>query len=176
LVRFYEGVDGLKTGFTTKAGYCLTASAKKNDMRLISVVMGVDTTENRSSDTVKMLNYGFNTFKINIIKNKEEVLGKVRVEGGNKDYVNVRLIKDATEILKMNEEENEYTFNILVDKLKAPLKIGDKVGTVEIIDNEGHIIDEVEITVDENVKKASLFDYLVRNFKIVSGGKVLIKQ
>ena len=82
LVRFYDGVDGLKTGFTKTAGYCLTATAKKNNFRLISVVMGEDTTENRSSDTVKMLNYGFNTFKINIIKKKGESLGKVRVEKG----------------------------------------------------------------------------------------------
>ena len=67
LVRFYDGVDGLKTGFTKTAGYCLTATAKKDNFRLISVVMGEDTTENRSSDTVKLLNYGFNTFKINII-------------------------------------------------------------------------------------------------------------
>ena len=72
LVRFYDGVDGLKTGFTKTAGYCLTATASKNNFRLISVVMGEDTSENRSSDTVKMLNYGFNTFKINIIKTKGE--------------------------------------------------------------------------------------------------------
>ena len=82
LVRFYDGVDGLKTGFTKTAGYCLTATASKNNFRLISVVMGEDTSENRSSDTVKMLNYGFNTFKINIIKTKGESLGKVRVERG----------------------------------------------------------------------------------------------
>lgn len=72
LVRFYDGVDGLKTGFTSTAGYCLTATAKKDNFRLISVVMGEDTSANRSSDTVKLLNYGFNTYKINIIKKKEK--------------------------------------------------------------------------------------------------------
>ena len=89
LVRFYDGVDGLKTGFTKTAGYCLTATASKNNFRLISVVMGEDTSENRSSDTVKMLNYGFNTFKINIIKTKGESLGKVRVEKGKQDKANI---------------------------------------------------------------------------------------
>lgn len=93
LVRFYDGVDGLKTGFTKTAGYCLTATASKNNFRLISVVMGEDTSENRSSDTVKMLNYGFNTFKINIIKTKGESLGKVRVEKGKQDNANIVLIK-----------------------------------------------------------------------------------
>ena len=98
LVRFYDGVDGLKTGFTKTAGYCLTATASKNNFRLISVVMGEDTSENRSSDTVKMLNYGFNTFKINIIKTKGESLGKVRVERGKQDNANIVLLNDATEI------------------------------------------------------------------------------
>ena len=74
LVRFYDGVDGLKTGFTSTAGYCLTATAKKDNFRLISVVMGEDTSANRSSDTVKLLNYGFNTYKINIIKKRRRVI------------------------------------------------------------------------------------------------------
>ena len=67
LVRFYDDVDGLKTGFTEKAGYNLTSTAKKNNMRLIGVVMGVDNTDNRTSDTIKMLNYGFNNYKLSTI-------------------------------------------------------------------------------------------------------------
>ena len=65
LVRFYDGVDGLKTGFTQKAGYCLTATGKKNNLRLISVVMGEESIEKRSSDTVKLLTYRYNKFKVN---------------------------------------------------------------------------------------------------------------
>ena len=64
LVRYYQGVDGLKTGFTSTAGYCLTATAMKNNLRLISVVMGVETSDKRSSDTVNLLDYGFNTYKL----------------------------------------------------------------------------------------------------------------
>ena len=122
LVRFYDGVDGLKTGFTKTAGYCLTATASKNNFRLISVVMGEDTSENRSSDTVKMLNYGFNTFKINIIKTKGESLGKVRVERGKQDNANIVLLNDATEILKNTDQVTEYNFNLKVNKIKAPVK------------------------------------------------------
>ena len=66
--------------------------------------MGEDTSENRSSDTVRLLNYGFNTFKINIFKTKDEVLGKVRVEGGKSEYAEIVLLKDATEILKNTDE------------------------------------------------------------------------
>ncbi len=176
LVRFYDGVDGLKTGFTGTAGYCLTATAKKDNFRLISVVMGEDTSENRSSDTVKMLNYGFNTFKINIIKTKGESLGKVRVEKGKQDSANIVLLNDATEILKNTDQVTEYKFNLKVNKIKAPVKVGDIVGTAEIVDSEGNIIDEVDVTVEKTIKKANILDYMLRNLKTIGFGKSIIKQ
>lgn len=176
LVRFYDGVDGLKTGFTKTAGYCLTATASKNNFRLISVVMGEDTSENRSSDTVKMLNYGFNTFKINIIKTKGESLGKVRVEKGKQDKANIVLLNDATEILKNTDPVTEYNFNVKVNKIKAPVKVGDIVGTAEIIDSEGNIVDEVDVTVEKDIKKANILDYMLRNLKTIGFGKSILKQ
>ena len=176
LVRFYAGVDGLKTGFTDKAGYCLTATAQKGNLRLISVVMGEDTTENRSNDTVKMLNYGFNTFKLNTIKKNTEILGRVRVEKGKQEVANIVLVKDATELLKISEENKSYTFNVKVDKIIAPVKKGDVVGTAEIIDNEGNIIDEVDVTVKDTIAKANLWDYLWKNLKVLAAGKTIIKN
>lgn len=176
LVRFYDGVDGLKTGFTKTAGYCLTATASKNNFRLISVVMGEDTSENRSSDIVKMLNYGFNTFKINIIKTKGESLGKVRVERGKQDNANIVLLNDATEILKNTDPVTEYNFNLKVNKIKAPVKVGDIVGTAEIIDSEGNIVDEVDVTVEKDIKKANILDYMLRNLKTIGFGKSILKQ
>lgn len=176
LVRFYDGVDGLKTGFTKTAGYCLTATASKNNFRLISVVMGEDTSENRSSDTVKMLNYGFNTFKINIIKTKGESLGKVRVEKGKQDNANIVLLNDATEILKNTDQVTEYNFNLKVNKIKAPVKVGDIVGTAEIIDSEGNIVDEVDVTVEKDINKANILDYMLRNLKTIGFGKSILKQ
>lgn len=176
LVRFYDGVDGLKTGYTTTAGYCLTATAKKDNFRLISVVMGEESSEARSSDTVKMLNYGFNTFKINTIKTTDEVLGKVRVEGGKEYYANIVLLNDATELLKTTDEVSNYKFNLKVDKIKAPVKNGDIVGSAEIIDGKGNIIDEVDVTVKDDIKKANFLDYLLRNIKVVGSGKSILKQ
>ena len=176
LVRFYDGIDGLKTGYTSNAGYCLTATAKKNNFRLISVVMGEDTTENRSSDTVKMLNYGFNTYRINVIKTKDEVLGKARVRGGKKDVVSIVLLEDASELIKNTLEDIKYDFRLKVDVIKAPVKNGDIVGKAEIVDNNGNIIDEVNVTVNEVIAKANWFDYLIKNIKILCGGKNIIKQ
>ena len=176
LVRYYNGVDGLKTGFTKTAGYCLTATAKKDNFRLISVVMGEDTSENRSADTVKLLNYGFNTYKINIIKTKDEKLGKVRIYNGKNYFANVVLVADATEILKNNEKVDNYEFNLKVGKIKAPIKRGDVIGTAEIIDSGNNIIDEVDVTIDNDIEKAGFVDYLLKNLKMVASGKTLLKQ
>ena len=162
LVRFYDGVDGLKTGFTQNAGYCLTATGKKNNLRLISVVMGEESIEKRSSDTVKLLNYGFNTFKVNLIKNKSEILGKVNVQKGKKENVDVVLVNDLIELL--NKPSN-YKFKILVDKITAPVKKGDVIGKVKVLNDNGILISEVDITVNENVLKANLWDLFKRNLK-----------
>ena len=165
LVRFYDGVDGLKTGFTQKAGYCLTATGKKNNLRLISVVMGEESIEKRSSDTVKLLNYGFNTFKVNLIKNKSEILGKVNVQKGKKENVNVVLVNDLIELLNASDKPSNYKFKILVDKITAPVKKGDVIGKVKVLNDNDILISEVDITVNENVLKANLWDLFKRNLK-----------
>lgn len=175
LVRFYQDVDGLKTGFTQTAGYCLTSTAKKNNMRLIGVVMGVDSPDNRTSDTVKLLNYGFNTFKLSVVYEKNKVIDEVRVEKGKDTSVKLVLMNDATELLNINDKAKNYTINISIDKIVAPVKKGDKVGVAEILDNEGNLITKVGITVSKDIKKANLWDYFKRNLSMTLGGKSVIK-
>lgn len=165
LVRFYKGVDGLKTGYTQNAGYCLTSTAKKNNLRLISVVMGEDSIEKRSADTVKMLNYGFNTYKVNMIKSKDEVLGKVKVSGGKEEYADVVLMDDAIELLKVNDKISKYNFKLKMKEVKAPVKRGDIIGKVNIYDQNKNIIGSYNLTVKNKVLKASLWDLYKRNLK-----------
>ncbi len=174
LVRFYEGVDGLKTGYTKEAGYCLTATAKKNNLRLISVVMGEPSSDERSSDTSNMLNYGFNTYELYMAFPKEKSLGTKRVEFGKKDFVELALVDDYVKLLKKNEEKPVYSFEINVDKLKAPLKKGEIVGKAKVIDNN-NIVDEVDITVLEDVLKANLWDFFNKNLKNITAGKKMLK-
>lgn len=174
LVRFYEDVDGLKTGFTSTAGYCLTATAIKNNMRLISVVMGVDTSDNRTSDTVKLLNYGFNSYKLSTIYEKDKIINEVRVEKAKNESVKIILMDSATELLNINDKAKQYTINVKLDKLVAPIKKGEQVGVAEILDNEGKIITNVGITVKENVEKANLWDYIKKNLNISLSGKKVI--
>ena len=165
LVRFYPGVDGLKTGYTANAGYCLTATAKKNNLRLISVVMGEDSIEKRSQDTVKLLNYGFNTYKVNLIKSKNEILGKVKVKNGKEEFVDVVLVNDAIELLNVNDKISNYKFELKIKNVKAPIKKGDIIGKVKIFDENKRFISEASITVNKNVLKANLWDLFIRNYK-----------
>lgn len=171
LVRFYDGVDGLKTGYTTEAGYCLTATAKKNDLRLISVVMKSSSGDARSKDTATLLTYGFNSYKNHVIYESNKELGEVNIEGGKKDKAKVYLKDNASVLLGVTENPKEYSFNIKVDTIKAPIKKDTIVGTAEIIDNEGNIIAEKDVIIKEDIKKASFLDYLKRNLKIITGGK-----
>lgn len=171
LVRFYDGVDGLKTGYTTEAGYCLTATAKKNDFRIISVVMKASEADARSKDTATLLSYGFNSFKNNVVYPKEKELGEVTIENGKVQKVKVYLKNDVTEVLGVTEKPQDYSFNIKIDKIKAPVEANSVVGTAEVIDGNGNIIKEEEIIVKEDILKANFWDYLKSNFKLITCGK-----
>ena len=175
LVRFYDGVDGLKTGFTASAGYCLTATAKKNNLRLIAVVMGADTSDHRSSDISSLLNYGFNTYKTEILYAKDNTLGTKRIENGTMETTDIVLTEDYVKLLKQTQAKPNYSYNVKVEGLKAPVKKGDIVGNVEVVDESGNVVDTLDVTVKEDISKASVWDLFVRNLKMVTAGKVLIK-
>lgn len=170
LVRFYEGVDGLKTGFTDQAGYCITTTAKRKDMRLLSVVMNVETSDLRSKDTVNMLNYGFNTYKLDILLPKEKDLGEAKIEKGHQKTIKLFIEQDVTILSKVTDDQEEFTYNLLVDDLKAPIPNGDIVGSLEVIDKEGNIVKEVDVVVKEEIKKANLLDLFTRVFSAITSG------
>ena len=170
LIRHYKGLDGLKTGFTDTAGYCLTATAKRNGMRLISVVMGSDTSENRSKSTVELMDYGFNNYKLNTIYNKNIKLGKVKVLNGKKDYVDLKLVSDVVDLTTILEE-SRYDYKMNIDEIKAPVNVGDIVGKLTLF-KDGKKIDIFDITVKESIKKANILDYYKKNFKYIISGNV----
>lgn len=170
LVKFYKGVDGLKTGFTQTAGYCLTATAMKNNTRLISVVMGEDTSANRSTDTVNLLNYGFNSYKVNTIIKKEKNIAKVKVNKGKEDKVYIRTKENVNELLNVNEKAKKYTLVPEVKNITAPVKVGEKVGILKI-KYQNKVVKEVDLTISKNIKKANLWDLFKRNLKMIVSGK-----
>ena len=174
LVRFYDGVDGLKTGFTKNAGYCLTSTAKKNNTRFITVVMGAETSDKRSSDTVNMLNYGFNTYETKILLKSSDSLGKKRVMLSNIEEVDLNLKNDYVKLLKKDEQMPKYSYSITTDPLVAPIKKGDIVGHVSVIDESGNIVDELEVTVNKDIKKSNIIENFIKNLKHLTTGKLKI--
>ena len=164
LVRFYDGVDGLKTGFTDDAGYCMTATAKKDGMRIIAVVMGEETSKIRNQEVSEMLDYAFAQYKvINMLQNKNS-LGKYRVENGKDEYVQIVAKGAATVVKKKSERDGDISYDIKVNTLKAPLKVGDNVGNL-IIKEDGNVIKKLKLTVKNDVDKANFGNLLWRNIK-----------
>lgn len=168
LIRYYSGLDGLKTGFTETAGYCLTATANKNNMRLISVVMGEESSEVRNKETVELLNYGFANYKKNVVIKNNTDLGTIEIKNGKKQVVNLKLVTDAVDLSDKNEEGN-YDKKIKLNEVKAPIKVGDIVGKLDLYKN-GKKINSFDVTVKEDVKKANYFDYYKRNIKSMFNG------
>ena len=171
LVRYYSGADGLKTGFTDKAMYCLTATAKKNNMRLITVVMGEPNSTTRSSETATMLDYGFNNYKLDTFLSSKKILSKSKINLGEKETVNVVAKEDITILNKNTDGKRNVTYKLKLDTIKAPVKIGDKVGKIEVIEND-QIIMEIIATVDANIKKANIFTIYLRDLKDIISGMI----
>lgn len=169
LVRFYSGVDGLKTGYTGTAGYCLTATALKNGIRFITVVMGVDTSEHRSADTTSLLNYAFNTYKLNTILKTEDIVDSINIKKGKQNTANLVPVENVTDLIKQNEKK-EYTYNISKFKVVAPVNKGDVVGEIEVVDNSGKVVKKVGLTVTEVIEKHSFFSLFIENLKKVING------
>lgn len=169
LVRFYQGVDGLKTGYTGNAGYCLTATGKWKDMRLISVVMGEPSQDERSKDTISLLNYGKGSYRINTIVEKDKTLGTIDVDLGEKLKENVIIQESVTDLVKVSDGEKKYSYDLELDKVKAPIKKGDKVGNLKVY-VDGKLKSTVNVTVSKDVKKCSIWTAFKRVFSIIATG------
>lgn len=144
LIRFYDGANGLKTGSTGSAKYCLSASAKRNDMQLIAVVMAADTSKNRFGDASRMLDYGFANYTIAKSLVTEEELGTITVKKGKthlaESYVdpNFNLLVEKA---RVGDIEKKITIPQVVE---APLTEGEKLGEVEFI-LDGEILAKADI-------------------------------
>lgn len=171
LIKFYKGIDGLKTGYTDKAGYCLTATMNKNNMRLISVVMKSNTKDNRSSDTIGMMEYGYSMYGSETILKKDEYSGIINIKGSEKRNYNYYLDNDIKIIVDKDRKDIKYTTEVKLDEVKAPIEKGSKIGTLLLkYDNNKYSYD---LIVKEEVKKASYFKILFSNLKdIITGNRI----
>lgn len=173
LVRFKEGVDGLKTGFTDEAGYCLTATMKKDNMRLITVVMKEENTSKRSTDTTKMLDYGFNIYMVQTILDEKTTIEKKKVELGKTLTTEIVPKENITILNKKSDDQKNITYKTNINKIIAPVKKGDKVGTIDIIE-DNNIISTIDATVKEDISKANILTIYLRNLKEIISGNLKI--
>ena len=173
LVRFKEGVDGLKTGFTDEAGYCLTATMKKDNMRLITVVMKEENTSKRSADTTKMLDYGFNIYMVQTILDEKTTIEKKKVELGKTLTTEIVPKENITILNKKSDDQKNITYKTNINKIIAPVKKGDKVGTIDIIE-DNNIISTIDATVKEDISKANILTIYLRNLKEIISGNLKI--
>ena len=173
LVRFKEGVDGLKTGFTDEAGYCLTATMKKDNMRLITVVMKEENTSKRSADTTKMLDYGFNIYMVQTILDEKTTIEKKKVELGKTLTTEIVPKENITILNKKSDDQKNITYKTNINKIIAPVKKGDNVGTIDIIE-DNNIISTIDATVKEDISKANILTIYLRNLKEIISGNLKI--
>lgn len=164
LVRFYKGVDGLKTGYTKEAGYCLTSTAEKDNMRLITVVMNEPSTQIRNGETSSMLDYGFNMYSVNKILDTDTSLQKSKVELGSVLEVEIVPTEEVKILNNKNSDERNVTYELELNTIKAPVKKGDIVGKIKVYE-DNKVINEINATVKYDIDKANIFKIYYRNLK-----------
>ena len=173
LVRFYDGVDGLKTGYTKEAGYCLTATAKKDGMRIIAVVMGEPDSKMRNKEVSEMLDYSFAQYKTeNLLKNKTTI-GKYEVDKGESKYATVVPKGEATVLRKKGEKGGNAKYEVKLNNLKAPIKKNEVVGKLRIKEN-GELLRTIDLTTNKEIKKANIGQLYLRYLEDIFKGDITI--
>lgn len=164
LVRFYEGADGLKTGFTDAAKYCMTVTAKRNNMRLIAIVLGEDVSKVRNQETTDLLDYGFQSYQAKKLRDQDTVIDKIALERSDKKEIEL-ILKNEVQILEQIGTSNKkYQEKVKLNNYTLPIKKGDTLGKLQIYDGE-YLIGEYDLIAGDDAKKQSLLSYFSDNLK-----------
>ena len=163
-----KSVDGLKTGRTDEAGFCLVASAEREDMRLISVVLGASNDETRSRESQRLLSYGFRYFNTQtLFKSKEILKSDVKIWFGTKKFLNLTIDEDAILTFPRGAEDDLKAEFTIDEVIKAPVKVGDPLGLLKIsLENE--LLLEIPLVSSQNITEGNfisrIIDWLVLFF------------
>ncbi|NLA26034.1 MAG: D-alanyl-D-alanine carboxypeptidase, partial [Firmicutes bacterium] len=163
LLGNYPGADGIKTGSTPGAGYCLAATSKQQGMRLISVILNTDDETQRQEDSEMLLNYGFRNFELKVLYEKEEVVARFPVKRGQKR--DVALVAASPVQVVVPRGDNSYTIEEeldLPDKIAAPVRKDEVIGSLHLKSPGGEIIAEVELMAQEDLKRLGFIPNLLR--------------
>ncbi|KXS54925.1 MAG: D-alanyl-D-alanine carboxypeptidase [Marinobacter sp. T13-3] len=154
-----ESVDGLKTGHTEEAGYCLVASAKRENTRLIATVMGTNSADARAQEVQKMLNYGFRYYQSELLFRAGQELVDTRVWGGEQDQVSVGMAEDVYVTIPRGSRDSLESVVDLDSVIKAPINVGDELGRVSVTLNGETLVDKPALALTE-VPEGGLFKRL----------------
>ena len=171
LIKTYEGADGLKTGYPKEAGYCLTATANKNRMRLIGTIMGASDSKTRNSNMMTLLDYGYNSYEMQVEVKKGDVISNKKITKAKNQNVKIVPKKDASVLIKRGEEKEALNYEIKLDKIKLPIKKGQRVGILKLKDGN-KVVSKVELTVKNDIKKASIIEIYRRSLKSIITGNI----
>lgn len=161
LIRKYSYCDGGKTGFTNEAGFCLASTAEKNSLRLVSVVLGASSSDDRFKSAMNMFDYGFANYKNKVVLDKDVTLNdEFAVRGGKTDSFAVRPERNSYIFSKIDSSP-EITHNVIAYDVKAPVALDAVVGKIEVY-KDGVLADTVNVVAAQTVEKASFGDYFVR--------------
>lgn len=171
MVHFYEGADGLKTGHTDNAGYCLAATAKRNGIRLISIVLGENNASIRNSESMQLLDYGFQHLKIKKLKDKGTLIKTIEIDKANNNMVEIVLKDDLGVIEEINNNDYKYTYKVIINKMELPLKKQETVGRIDVYNGDKVVASE-DLIVKQDVLKLNLFQLFGREFLELASGKI----
>ena len=161
LLGQYDGLDGLKTGYTKLANYNLTATAKRNNIRLISVVMNEKTKEERTQDTKTLLNYGFSKLKALCLFGKDEVITTYAFKKAKEKLTDVKTCREVIIVVENDVEKEDLKCEISIDKIYAPLEKGDVVGVLTIINQKNNKKYSYDLYVDHKIEQLSYINYIL---------------
>ena len=168
LIAGYEGTDGLKTGHTDDAGYCLAATTKRNNVRLIAIVLGEKESKTRNKETMELLDYGFNNIKVKTLKKKGVLIDRRIVNKADKNYVDI-ILKEDLNVVEDLEDNNKYKYEIEIDNINVPISANTPIGEI-IVKNNSKVIAKEELITAFDLNKVPLLTYYLNNLKNIIVG------
>ncbi|WPX07708.1 D-alanyl-D-alanine carboxypeptidase family protein [Anaerocellum danielii] len=165
LVRFYKGCTGVKTGSTDKAKFCVSASALRNGLHLIAVIMGASDSKTRFNEAIKLLDWGFANFSMYSPYSKGYCFGKVKVKNGIEKEIEAILNTDVKLLVKKGDESTVETKVTLLQHISAPVKAGQRIGKLELW-KDGNLLSSYDLIAKKDVQKRSLFDIFRMLFRL----------
>ena len=170
LVKFKSGVDGLKTGYTKDAGYCLTATMKKDNMRVIATVMGEENPSTRNSEVSSLLDYAYSQVGVKKVLPKDKVLKKLELPKA-KDTIEITPKEDVTMLYKKSDKNMKPAYKIKVNEIKLPIKKETIVGKLDLY-NSNKKINTINLVVKNDVDKSNIIELYLKNLKSMITGDI----